>query len=59
MKVELLTASAKNWFLKKRLDTNLVSSVDSFKVYERLAIRFEEKLERLSSKTNNIHDTKN
>ena len=36
-----------------------MSSVDLGKVYERLAIRFKEKLARLSSKTNNIHDTKN
>ena len=36
-----------------------MSSVDWGKVYERLAIRFEEKLATLSSKINNIHDTKN
>ena len=36
-----------------------VSSVDWYKVYERLAIRFKEQLARLRSKTNNIHDTKN
>ena len=35
-----------------------MSSVDWCKVYERLAIRFEEKLEELTSKTNNIQDTK-
>ena len=35
-----------------------MSSVDWCKLYERLGIRFEEKLARLSSKTNNIHDTK-
>ena len=34
-----------------------MSSVDLCKVYERLAIRFEEKLARLTSKANNIHDT--
>ena len=36
-----------------------MSIVDSFKVYETPVIGFEEKLARLSSKTNNIHDTKN
>ena len=36
-----------------------MSSVDSCKVYERLAIRFDEKLARLGSKISNIHDTKN
>ena len=37
-----------------------MSSVDWCKLYERLTIRFEEKLStRLSSKTNNIHDAKN
>ena len=54
MKVELLTASAKKWFLKVS-----VSTVGWFKVYERLTIRFAEKLARLSSKSSNIHDTKN
>ena len=34
-----------------------VSSVDWYKVYERLAIRFKEKLARHGNKTNNIHDT--
>ena len=28
MKVELLTGSAKNWFLKRRLDTNLCQEID-------------------------------
>ena len=36
-----------------------MSSVDWCKAYERLAIRFAEKLARLSSKINNIHDTRN
>ena len=36
-----------------------VSSVDWCKVDETRAINFEEKLARLSSKINNIHDTKN
>ena len=37
----------------------ICTSVHCGKVYERLAIRFKETLARLSSKTNNIHDTKN
>ena len=36
-----------------------MSSVDWCKVYERLAIRFDEKLARLGSRISNIHDTKN
>ena len=32
---------------------------ESRKVHERLAIRFKENIARLSSKTNNIHNTKN
>ena len=33
-----------------------MSSVDWYKVYKRLAIRFKEKLAKLSSKTNKIHE---
>ena len=36
-----------------------MSSIDGCKLYERLASRFEGKLSRLSSKTNNFDDTKN
>ena len=49
---------AKNWFLKRRLDTNLCQVFTDVK-YTRDTIRFKEKLNRLSSNTNNIHDTKN
>ena len=37
-------------------ESRSVSSVDLCKLYERLAISFEEKFARLSSKINNIKD---
>ena len=49
---------AKNWFLKGDWILPCVKC-DWCKVYDRLAIRLKEKLARLNSKTNNIHDTKN
>ena len=56
LKAQLLTASAKNWFLQGRLDTNLRKVL--IDVHDRPAIRFEAKLARLSSKTNNTQYTK-
>ena len=57
LEVELLTASAKKQKKQKNKNKS-VSGVDWCKVHVRLAISFEKKLARLSSKTNNIHDKK-
>ena len=51
LKVELLTASAKNWFLKRRLDTNLCQMLIDVKYMRNRQLGLKKNLKDLAVKS--------